>query len=132
MHRIRLRGPWELLSREETNLNADDPQKVRLPASWQLAVGGATKTRIARRFGCPAELESEERIWLAVQSELTGDLALNGDRIASICFGTQRFDVTDRLHDRNRIVLELIRKADQKDPPLPEVWLEFGVEGTEV
>lgn len=123
MHRIRLRGPWEVLS------SSDHPEeaivRVRLPCRWKSAFGEASCIRIVRRFGHPAELSPDEHVWLVIETEIPGNLSVNGEQIQACPPGNRRFDVTGRLNERNRIEVALVRPADQTDPSLPEVWLEI-------
>lgn len=123
MHRIRLRGPWEVSRLCDAPCGDEAVAKVRLPATWAAALGEVRSVRLSRGFGCPAT-EIEESIWLEIESAFASELFLNGRRIAAVPAGAHGFDVTGRLATRNRLDIDLRRSGDLAgDEPLPEVSL---------
>ncbi|HEX3316101.1 MAG TPA: hypothetical protein VHR72_14485, partial [Gemmataceae bacterium] len=54
-HRIRLRGPWEVIALDGRT------RTVKFPIRWS-DLGGATVAR--RSFGAPSRIDAHERVWL--------------------------------------------------------------------
>ena len=97
-HIIRLRGPWELEPlarfvagvgdefREETHY-LPPGGKVSVPGDWGELLGPdfIGRVRYTRRFNCPTNLASDERVWLALDGvDSRADVALNGRPIGQV------------------------------------------------
>jgi hypothetical protein len=77
VHRIRLRGPWQI---EPTAAANPSPRIVRLPARWdELFDPAARRVRLSRRFHCPTNLRPVDEVSLVVDALPEGaQVALNG------------------------------------------------------
>ncbi|QDU41432.1 Glycosyl hydrolases family 2, sugar binding domain [Maioricimonas rarisocia] len=109
IHRIRLRGPWEVaLGKVGESAPADASfRRVTMPASWQELFGNEAGTGwFRRRFNQPTGLEPHERVCIALP-DVPGDvhMALNGTDVASQPASASRLvaDVTDLLQLANRL-----------------------------
>lgn len=81
LHRIRLRGPWQMHASQHANSSSG--VRVKLPGAWsQLPPVEAGPVMFARRFNRPTGLEATDQLWLAV-AEPNGSLSasLNGQPI---------------------------------------------------
>jgi hypothetical protein len=122
-HRIRLRGPWEVVPLD----SGQPPARMTLPCSWR--DGGwpefTGRARHVRSFGKPRQFAATERIWLVVEGVTgQGQVCLNGHELGAI-EGRFRRDITDLLEDRNR--LEVLVCADSDAGGVTgEVALEIG------
>lgn len=113
IHRIRLRGPWDVaLGKIGGSSPADASfRRVTLPASWQELFGSQSGTAwFRRRFNQPTGLEPHERVWIAL-SDVPGEvgLSLNGSRAALHPDGERRLvaDVTGLLAPANRLEISV-------------------------
>jgi hypothetical protein len=107
LHRIRLRGPWEISAPNET------PRTVKLPATWAQAAGDSAPTslRCERRFHRPTILAEFERVWLVVSEPCASfEIALNRQRLAGF---SDRADVTEVLLEANVLTIDLAAPGDQ-------------------
>ncbi|QDU88471.1 hypothetical protein Pla175_18490 [Pirellulimonas nuda] len=111
-HRIRLRGPWL----------AADGGRVRLPASWAEALGGAGEGSLSRRFQRGSISTEHDRVTVHAESphHLLG-VTLNA---AAIEPGAD--DVAAMLQDSNTLEVRLRRSepAGANPASVLEVWLE--------
>src|SRR5262245_61158249 len=97
-HRIRLRGPWQILSDDGT-------RTVRLPEDWS-AVGNE-RTTLARQFGWPNPLTPYERVWLLLNGLTAPCTAtLNERSLGSLEPPVER-DITHLLRERNELLVDL-------------------------
>ncbi len=121
-HRMHLRGPWEYewLSDDDATdalLNAAPGESAsrrdrhHLPADWQsLFADRAGTVRFLRRFHCPTNLESHERVFIVFDGiRGSGQVGLNGDILGAIDLDTPQaeFDVTSQLKPANELTVEL-------------------------
>jgi hypothetical protein len=122
-HRIRLRGPWvcEPLAHLVQQPNGDVVEiarplppacRMNMPCHW--CDGGlgnfAGRVRFRRRFGLPRSLDSFERVWLTFGgAEASAAVCLNGHALGRHETANTPFEflVTDLLHDRNELVVEV-------------------------
>jgi hypothetical protein len=103
VHRIRLRGPWDVRPH-----SGGEPGRMTVPGT--LRDGGWTgfKGRVSfyRRFGRPSNLSAGETVWLVFENVVgSADVLLN-DSLLGTLDGTGQLNVTERLAERN--VLEVI------------------------
>jgi hypothetical protein len=106
VHRIRLRGPWEISAAGEA------PRTVKLPATWAEAAGESAPTslRCERRFHRPTIMAEFERMWLVVSDPCASfEVALNRKRLAGFF---ERADVTELLMEANVLTIDLAAPAD--------------------
>jgi hypothetical protein len=77
VHRIRLRGPWQLSA---TAPGSPPARKVQLPATWsELFDSTETHVRLSRRFHRPTNLGPADRVSLIVDDLPEGArVSLNG------------------------------------------------------
>lgn len=109
-HRIRLRGPWNVVKAGDRRSN--DVAVVHFPQTWDALGGEPGAYRFSRRFGCPTGVGPAEAVWLEVTSSAAGRAVLNEMELGPVATGTQSFDMTSRLRDGNQIDLELRRTAN--------------------
>jgi hypothetical protein len=129
VHRIRLRGPWEVMALSRIPASEPLPQAtaMTLPCRWRDGgwAGFAGRALHRRRFGKPTNV-GEQKMWLTCAG-VEGSVAVrvNGesilDRTAS--GGPFAVEVTDRLRDRNE--LEIVVEADSDGGG---VWGEVALE----
>ena len=104
-HRIRLRGPWEVRPAEP----GGTPGRMTIPNTLRDGGWPGFRGRVAfvRAFGKPTNLEAHERVWLVFEGVRGSATAtLNGEPLGTITSST-RFDVTERLRDRNELLVEI-------------------------
>ncbi len=121
---MNLKGPWYydwLDGPEPADVflarcaDRDSPQmstsRVRMPATWQDAFGAVAGTvLLRRRFGRPSNLESNERVHVALDELVVeAEVSVNGESVASVMRGAEprTFDVTERLNASNELALKL-------------------------
>jgi hypothetical protein len=82
VHRIRLRGPWELAAAAAVQIA---PRTVRLPGQCcQLFDPAAGRVRLSRRFHCPTNLGLDDQVSFVVEALPDGAcVSLNGASLAS-------------------------------------------------
>ena len=123
VHRIHLKGPWEVewLGPAESPpaaatssgiAAANRENRARMPAAWQSLFGDAAGiARFRRRFNRPTNLDADERVFLVFDG-LAGraSLSLNGDALGSVEAAAcpAEFDVTPRLAARNTLTVEVV------------------------
>ena len=103
---------------------AATPASCRRRAGWSCpAIGRGIgrdfrgRVRHVRAFGRPTRLEPGEQVWLVVSAvDLAGTAELNGQPLGPLAGFREptRFEVTDRLAERNELVIEV------ELPPLAE------------
>jgi hypothetical protein len=82
---------------------------MTIPCRW--AEGGldgfAGRVRFRRRFGCPTNLDADERVWLTLDAVADrAELTLNGTPLGG-GGGPLAFEVTALLRPRNELVIEV-------------------------
>lgn len=133
-HRIRLRGPWELLPNGSsvTAILEGAIRRIHFPTVWPAEEMKSRTLSFRRSFGTPGGLGEERRCWLEIASEFETAIALNGRLLATTGPGIQggvvRIEVTRLLHTRNQLVLgfqqnRLSAKISPDEPKLAEVVL---------
>ncbi len=123
VHRIRLRGPWEILAPADSS-SIGAARRVKLPVTWAEAAGksAATSLRCERRFHRPTFMAEFERVWLVVSEPCAKfEVALNRQQLAGF---SDRAEVTEQLLDANVLTIDLAAPAD-KDAELFTVTLEI-------
>jgi len=86
---------------------------IRLRGAWNAEHSGASGeqnvTRLTRQFGCSQGLKAAERVWLSIQNTAwPASVTLNDKPLGKIGGSSpSRFDVTDLLQFRNRLVIEI-------------------------
>lgn len=147
LHIIRLRGPWEYEILCQSKLLPDGtiidercelppPGKVTMPCDWGESLGNDFRgqVRYIRRFGCPTNLTSE-RIDLVFQHiDESGIADLNGNTLGDIPAGGRpaRFDVTNLLKERNKLIVDVdspCARGDRYSPRGNRAALTGGIVG---
>ena len=124
-HVIRLRGPWHyepLAAAGEGEHRLPPPGSARMPATWSEFLGdfrGCVALR--RRFGCPTGLAPRDRVELVIEAvHACGSAELNGQPLAErLDHRGGRFDVTDRLRERNELAIIIQWPGDEADKVAP-------------
>ncbi len=118
-HRIRLRGPWESepLAFVPPRPGEALPGLARtaMPARWadQALAGFAGRVRHRRRFGSPANLDADERVWLTFAGIADrADVTLNNTSLGRNVVSDEEFDVTALLQPRNELIVDVESPAD--------------------
>lgn len=135
IHTIRLKGPWDFMWLEPVQTDEEksplNPGRVQAPLSWKDCFGDREGcVRWSRRFQSPTNLESHERVLLALEG-IRGieRVSLNGSELQM--FLPERFerkyDLTDGLHPSNLIEIET-RHSDQDDPSQSGLWCPVVIE----
>ncbi len=120
-HRIRLRGPWQIVS-------AAGAPTVRLPDEWDAL--GSEPVRLVRHFGWPSPLAAHERVWL-IFDKLTAacEARLNEKRLGRI---RTEVAVTGLLPEGNELQVDVPAGAQWNEAALEvrgRAWLsELGAE----
>jgi hypothetical protein len=116
-HRIRLRGPWEVIAA------GHERRSVKFPATW--ADVGLPDFRglvtFERRFGFPGRLDAEEHVWLVGQYIVgPADISLQNEPLIVGVSGQLAIEITPRLRDRNLLTISLeIGDTAPKSPFAP-------------
>src|SRR5262245_46475366 len=129
-HRIRLRGPWELmpLVRADGSKANLPPLTAHMPALWRECglTHFAGTVRHTRRFGAPRKRDSFERVWLAFDA-IAGrsEIWLNDEPLGTWPGGSTPFEleITSRLRERNELRAEI--ESDENGGMAGEVVLEI-------
>lgn len=134
VHRIRLRGPWQVepLSRLRQHAGGTVMEQTSsLPPGGvtttpfdcrqiPLGVGDAGgRVRYRRRFGRPTHLGPDECILLVVPPlTAPADVRINGTLLGQVepHGRAGRFDITERLKDRNELWIDLLRQPGEQAP----------------
>src|SRR5205823_5242849 len=102
------------------------PCRVILPGRWaDLGLADfAGRVRFRRRFGCPTNVDADERVWLTCAGVADlAEVALNGNALGGPAGpGAFEFEVTDLLRPRNELVL--VVEGGPGGGPWGEVALE--------
>ncbi|MEX0818771.1 MAG: hypothetical protein WD070_04230 [Pirellulaceae bacterium] len=144
-HIIRLHGPWmyeplALTQWGPSGASMDLPGELppagtmKVPADWNATLGPGFRGRVlyTRRFGRPTNLDSHERVDLVLHKiQGLAIVTLNARRLGELKIGDppRRFDLTNLLHARNELHIEvnLPRGVDDIDAGgiVGEVHLEI-------
>ena len=110
-HRIRLRGPWEVVG-----LQPERPAtRMPLPCTWREGgwPGFAGRASHIRQFGQPRTHGAGERVWLFIEAVVGRGVArLNGRELGAVD-GLFRVDVTDQLLARNQLEIDVECDRDE-------------------
>lgn len=105
IHRIRLKGPWEVIPPE-----GDSFARIDMPIAWRDAFGDRSGTaRFRRRFHAPTNLEHKERVLIRLPRG-TGKVArfaCNNTPVPELADEQHVFDVTPHLQDFNQLQFEI-------------------------
>ncbi len=134
VHRIRLRGPWQVEPLSRLRQHADG---TVIEQTSSLPPGGVTTTpfdcrqiplgdddaggrvRYRRRFGRPTHLGADECVLLVVPPlTAPADVRINGTLLGQVepHGGAGRFDITGRLKNRNELWIDLLRQPGEQAP----------------
>jgi hypothetical protein len=95
--------------------------RIHLREPWQTTALEDGRVRRSRRFGRPRRLDPHERVRLVIEAmPESGVVRVNGRELSGAAAGF-RCDVTDLLHENNRVEIE----ASAIDA-VGEVLLEIG------
>jgi hypothetical protein len=107
VHRIRLRGPWQL---QAAAPGSAPPQSIRLPArAAEFFDTGAPSLQLSRRFNRPTNLAAGDRISLIIDNFPEGArVTLNGARLEpeSLPAAEPTVFPTSRLEPHNLLAIE--------------------------
>jgi hypothetical protein len=126
-HRLRLRGPWDCEPLERRPPGPlPPPRRVTLPGRWTAfgLADFAGRVLFRRRFGCPSNVDADERVWLTGAGVADrAAVTLNGVLLdASVGPSAFEIEVTPLLRTRNELLLEVEGGPD--GGPWGEVALE--------
>lgn len=127
LHRIRLRGPWQLEALARFQAQSGDldlttaelpaPARMQMPADWSASFGDAFfgRVRYRRAFHKPTGLDLGERVFLVIEPPRSeGEAALNGVVLGRVAGDTARFDITDRLDYDNLLEIVVTHPAGRE------------------
>jgi hypothetical protein len=122
VHRIRLRGPWQVRP------HADGVPAGSMSVPVTLRDGGwagfAGRVSFYRRFGRPSKLGSKETVWLVFERIVgRADVRLNDEPLGALD-EARSFDVTGRLAARNSLEV-IVDATDDRCGIVGEVALEI-------
>jgi hypothetical protein len=124
VHRIRLRGPWQLAPAAASEAQTTT---VRLPAPWsELFDGDAARMRLSRRFHRPTNLGPTDQVSLVVRPlPLGARVSLNGTilDLQPDCGSDQAVFPAPRLELSNVLAVEFDAFRAVGDQPGIEVAL---------
>src|SRR5262245_22601536 len=122
VHRIRLRGPWDVRP------HASDAAAGTMTIPGTLRDGGWTgfagRVSFYRRFGRPSNLETQETVWLTFESVVGRAVVHLNDEDLGPLDGEGSFEVTSRLAARNALEV-IVEAADDVCGIAGEVALEI-------
>jgi hypothetical protein len=117
-HRIRLRGPWEILNPDGSKTRVD------VPGGWSglINVNSSISLVLQRGFGLPRTLDQDEDVYLVCDGGGQASLRLNDSTVSPehVSGGVIEWKVTPLLRPRN--VAEL---TVTPQPNSPQVTLEI-------
>jgi hypothetical protein len=122
VHRIRLRGPWQLKATAADSPSS--PQKIQLPAPWgELFDSSTRRVQLSRRFHRPTNLGPADRLSLVVDELPEGArVSLNGVSLGAETRYEEQPTVfpTPRLEPHNLLTVEF--DVAQTTPPRGDLW----------
>jgi hypothetical protein len=105
MHRIRLKGPWEVIAP-----GGDAFERIDVPVAWRDLFGDRSGTaRFRRRFHAPTNLDEGERVVIRIPLE-TGEVrrfTCNETPVPELPGDPLAFDVTGPLQSFNELQFEI-------------------------
>lgn len=115
MHRIYLRGPWQLEPSDGSS-----PQTIRMPLEPEQLATLHGPARLTRRFNRPTNLSPNERVHVILEGWRTPALvSVNGVTLS------ETLDATDALQPHNELVIEL----EELGPKIGMVAIAIGDKG---
>jgi len=106
------------------------PHRIHLGGAWEPPGADRPRDPWIRRFGRPAGLDADARVWLVLERPAPCTLTLNGVTLGTVENGCQawRHEITRLLAGRNELTLvpagTVDRPADAGGGrrPLPDAW----------
>ncbi len=118
VHRIRLKGPWQILPPQS---EGQDFERYSMPQTWRSLFGDVAGIATFRRnFHTPSRLDEHERVPIHIPSGVgeLNDFTINGTAINPFSIDPMIFDVTQHLQDFNLIEFTLSFDPS-KQPDIP-------------
>lgn len=116
IHRIRLKGPWEVRGPHSVEFTRE-----HLPQDWRALFGEVSGTAIFRRnFHAPTGLEARDQVRIVIPHG-TGEISqLTVNSLPATCLDDQQrcFDVTPLLQGFNQLQFSLTFHPE-KSPEIP-------------
>ena len=98
MHRIHLRGPWQL-----EPADGSPPVTIRMPLDAETLANLHGTARLIRRFNRPTNLSPNERVFVVLEGwETAARVSVNGVELATA------LDITDVLTSHNVLTIEVV------------------------
>ncbi len=123
VHKIRLRGPWQMTPLARTFLRDDSSRRRTtedLPGSvrgkvgcdWGQFFGEGWLGEVSYRriFRCPTQLDENQKVLLVIEAvDFFGRVKLNGSEVGEFTLLTSpfRIEITSRLLEKNELVVEV-------------------------
>ena len=125
VHRIRLRGPWDVRTHAGTA-----PGRMIVPGT--LKAGGwpgfSGRVSFYRRFGRPSNLSAGETVWLVFEGVAgPARVLLNAEPLGELT-GAGELELTGRLNERNTLEV-MVDAPDDGCGIVDEVVLEIRSDG---
>jgi hypothetical protein len=139
VHRIRLRGPWQIErpkadGRNATETPPDAPQTVRLPAEWQRVFAQCRgPVRLNRRFHRPTNLRPHDEVCIVLpEFPRPSNVRLNGqpatESQGAEAGSARRYAITPFLKAANVLSIEFDIPAECENAPPTGLWGEISLE----
>ncbi|QDU55989.1 hypothetical protein [Aeoliella mucimassa] len=121
MHCIRLRGPWryEVLERQAGDPTRSSEGKQQLPADWSSTLGDDFRgtVRFVRKFHQPTGLETDQQVWLSIESLVSSARVTLNDQMLPDCeAGNWRHEVHKLLLPSNELTIEVTHPHQAAGP----------------
>ena len=111
-HRMHLRGPWQIVARDDVSQAFSFPGTIKLPVTEAaLPPYRGQQVRLSRQFQKPTGLGDAERVWLIFDPVWApGTMFLNGHELGHFSVANQpgEWDITSLIQARNLLVVERI------------------------
>lgn len=122
IHRIHLKGPWDFLPLESAppdNQPLPAGGTVKFPAEWQAILGDFRgMVRFSRRFNRPSNLESDDRVYLALDGVGgRAEVLVNQQPVGSIesSANSGRCEITPQLQLHNLLEVNVFWQGTATD-----------------